>query len=85
MACESEQSALKAAKTALNNIIKRDKINYFKTDSKVIKKAQQRVNDARASLYRCKNNVSKKKTGGCKKCGGMYQKGGFLSPPIEEI
>ena len=64
MACESEQNALQASKTALNNIIKRDKINYFKTNSEVIKKAQQRVNNARAALYKCKNNVSKKKTGG---------------------
>ena len=25
------------------------------------------------------------KKGGCKKCGGMYQEGGFLLPPIEEL
>ena len=25
------------------------------------------------------------KKGGCKKCGGMYQEGGFLLPPTEEI
>tara|TARA_R110002050_G_scaffold216407_5_gene352483 strand:- start:1020 stop:2534 length:1515 start_codon:yes stop_codon:yes gene_type:complete len=27
----------------------------------------------------------KKQTGGCKECGGMYQDGGFLSPPVPRL
>ena len=34
---------------------------------------------------RNKKKKSKKQTGGCKKCGGMYQDGGFLSPPVPRL
>lgn len=78
MACESEQSAVKAAQTALSDIIKRDKINYFKTDAKVIKQAQQRVSDAKSALSNCKSNTSKQTD---VKKSTMYKDGGFLEGP----
>lgn len=77
MACESEQEAVTAAEAALSKIRKHDQIHYFKTDSKVRENAHKRLRDAKSALFRCRNKIPKKKTGGFRDS--------FLEAPIEEL